>query len=346
MGTPRADCPTPRKMRFTTRSAAKKSASYRSRSVGFPLYTYKCGCGSWHMTRQRQETLETPEVHLHGVGHALGLPDDQFMNVVIGDVTNELAPDDGQFLRHADVLSRWRETLILVRQRAEREVASLRKLRDPSAEDDEWRTLLLEHIEVIGARQRECAELRTRVDVAASARPRTPSQAITPTYTTPERIELRDVQREHVSEQRLRRRTAGDRALEVFVNRYRREFNEIFNAEAERVGLNLRFSLDGHALSDEDIRRLRVLESPAQLNGERPPRLPDAHLAITGDESFDEVLALLIGTVYRHLRERENGAVAARAVRDIVLQAERYRGEHRNVRAIAYIAHDWVTLHV
>ena len=342
MTTPRADCPTPNKMRFATRSAAKSAASYRSRSVGFPLYTYKCACKSWHMTRQRQEITETAEAQLHGIGHALGMTDGQFMNVVIRDITNELDPAEGEILRHPDVLDRWRESLIMVRRRAESEVASIRKLRAPSAEDDEWRTLLLEHIEIIGSRQRECATVRAR-----DARPtHVLSSELTPTYITEERVREREYAREQPSKARLARRTAGDRTLEILVNRHREEFSEIFNTEAERAGVTLRYSHNGHAPTDEEIARLRDMDPPGVTPADRQPRLPDAHLAITGEETFDEVAALLIGTVYRHLRDVEGGVVAARAVRDIALQIERHRIEHRNIRSIAYVAHDWVSLHI
>src|SRR5262245_16318737 len=222
----KADCPTPRKMRFTTRSSAKRSAAYRSRSVGFPLYTYKCACGSFHMTRQRQEITETPDAQVHGLGHALGMRDDAFMNVVIADVGNALDPDEGVLLRHPDVVDRWRQTLINTRKKAEAELAEIRKLRSPTAEDDEWRSLLVEYIDVIGARQRECAEIRSR---QGNVRP---IPSVTAAAAKAAYVESRPTSRH---------RTAGDRAIETLVNRHRSEFSEIFNTEARRIGLELKF---------------------------------------------------------------------------------------------------------
>jgi len=334
---PPADCPTPRKMRFMTRSAAKRSAAYRSRSTGFPLYVYKCNCKSWHMTRQRQELTDAPETQIHGVPHALGMTDDAFQNAVINDVMCSIAPDDAQFLRHIDVIDRWYATLVKTRKQAEAELTELRKLRNPSAEDAEWRDMLKECVDLVDARQRECAELRRVRDVV-------PAKPTPPTYVSPERAQLRQLKQAAAqSEYRLTRRTAGDRAIGILVDRHRAEFNEIYTVEGARAGLDLKWFDEDEPV---DVAFVRDQDPPGVTPEYRDPRLPDAHLVITGEETFDEAANLLIGAVYRHLREHEDANVASRAVRDLVLQIERVQDIHRNIRSIAYIAHDWLTLHV
>jgi hypothetical protein len=315
-----ADCPTPRKIRYNTRNAAKNAAGVRSRSTGFPLYVYRCRCGSWHMTRQRQEITDVPLVQVHGLGHILGMDDETFINTVICDITGDLDPSDGQFLRHPDVASRWKAGLTTVRQRVERQLASLNKLRSLSAEDDEWRMLLTETVDAITARQRECAGLLL------------PAVSVTPAVAATTAA---------VSK-RLVRRSAGDRALELLVNRHLSEFTKLFHVEARRVGLPLDGPPKVDPFDQEELRRLRDLD----VNGayEATPRFPDAHLVLTGDESFDDVATLVIGVVYRYVRDSDDGPeAAARAVRDLTLLIERC--PQHLVAELIHIASDWVTVH-
>lgn len=315
-----ADCPTPRKMRYTTRSAAKNAAGVRSRSTGFPLYVYRCRCGSWHMTRQRQEITDVPLVQVHGLGHIIAMDDETFINAVIGDITGELDPSDAQFLRHLEVVTRWRAGLITVRQRVERQLASLNQLRSPSAEDDEWRLLLTETLEVITARQRECATIMLPT-VSANPAVVSTQAAIT---------------------KKIVRRTAGDRAMEMLVNRHLSEFTELFYVEARRAGLPLDGPPKTDPFSQEELQRLRELRPDG--SAEPVPRFPDAHLVLTGDEPFDDVATLVIGVVYRYVRENEGPDAATRAVRDLTLQVERC--PQHLVSELVRLAADWITVHV
>lgn len=309
-------CPTPRKVRYLTRGAARNAANVRSRSVGFPLYTYRCGCGSFHLTKRRQEEITNiPEVQVHGLGHILGMDENSFANVVIADVTGQLDPSDGEFLRHAQVIARWRDALVSLRKRVELQLSSLSKLRNPSPEDDEWRALLVEMVASVELRQGECGAL---------ARGGPAEQG----------------------EKKVVRRTAGDRAVSILVNRHLAEFTEIYYAEARRAGLDLAgvYLPDGE-LSADDLRKAREV-SPAHIDVDtHEPRFPDAHLILIGDESFDDAAALVIGVIYRHLREEvESPLTAGRALRDMALQVERCSG--RTLHELVQLARDWITVHV
>lgn len=305
-----ADCPTPRKMRYSTKHAARNVANVRGRSVGVPLYTYHCKCGSYHLTRQRQEITSVPEVQIHGLGHVLGMDDDAFLNVVISDVMGNLDSVESEFLRHVQVIIRWRTGLIRARQRVEAELSSVTKLRRPTAEDDEWRTLLIEMIDGLTVRQHECAELWKTA-------PRLPSA------------------------KKIARRTAGDRATEILVNRHLDEFTEIFHAEATRVGLDV----SGIQVKSEDAGALRELHPPGVDVDQHEPRFPGAHLVLTGDESFDDAAALAIGIVYQHVRDDVEGPVSAgRVLRDMAIQVDRC--SDRTLTGLIWIIHEWLNVHV
>lgn len=305
-----SDCPTPRKMRYPTKHMARNTANMRGRSVGVPLYTYHCKCGSYHLTRQRQEITSVPEVQVHGLGHVLGMDDDAFLNVVISDVMGNLDETERGFLRHVQVVHRWRAGLITVRQRVESELSAVNKLRKPSAEDDEWRALLLEMVDGLTARQHECTELWKTT-------PRLPSA------------------------KKIMRRTAGDRATEILVERHLDEFVEIFHAEAARVGLN---TTDTRVESDT-LRELRKLHPPNVDVEQHEPRFPNAHLVLTGEESFDDVASLALGIVYQHVRDDVEGPMAAgRVLRDMALQIERCTD--RTLTGLSWVIHEWLIIHM
>lgn len=309
------ECPTPRKLRYPTKHAARTVANTRGRSIGVGLYTYYCKCGSYHLTRQRQEVSEVPDVEVHGLGHILGMDDDAFINVVTAEVMGNLDDVEREFLRLPQVVPRWKDALVMLRRRVESQLTAIRKLKKPSAEDDEWRTMLVEMVSAIDERQQECGDLW-------KALPRLPST------------------------HKISRRTAGDRATETLVNRHLKEFIEIYRAEAERVGLTATpNSVLQDGISAELLRELRETHPQGVDPTVHVPRFPDVHLVLTGDESFDEAANLALGVIYQHLRnEVEGPAAAARVMRDLAVQVERLSDQ--SLTGLLWVVHDWITVHV
>lgn len=306
------DCPTPRKLRYRTEGDAKYAAKKRHNSVGIPLYVYKCPCGTWHLTKQRQNVSDIVECHILGIGHALGVDMETFLNVTMRDVHGLMDPDEAEILRHPEVRQRWANALLIMQQRTETELSRTRGI---NTTHNEWRAQLIEQLSLIGERRREVGGL----GVAPA------------TVKVPPRV----------SNRTELRRTAGDRTIETLVGRHRDEFNEIFATEAERIGLEWRPPVT-RDLTVPDIHELKDMT----VNGETPARLASVHLVLSGAETFDEIVARLIAAVYRSISEdgaEDADERAARAARDIAIQSE--RALHRNVAEATHLARDWVTVH-
>lgn len=57
MAKKRRECPKPGKKKFGVEDDAAAAALRLLRDRGEVQYIYECDCGSWHLTKQRQETV-------------------------------------------------------------------------------------------------------------------------------------------------------------------------------------------------------------------------------------------------------------------------------------------------
>lgn len=308
-------CPTPTKVRYATRRTVKQEADRRGQLAGIELYYYECICGFYHLTKSKSRDPIAAVPTVIGVPHALGLSEAEFIMLVKFDLAGKLTEDESAILRHPTVVSRWRMALGVIRTEAE---SNLRRIsaQAQTADTSGRREGCLRRITLIERRQLE----------AKTIRPEAPADG---------KSEV-----ERLSERKRSRRTAGDRAVEVLVNRHHVEFAEIFHHEAKLAGVQLKFDL-AETLTKYDLEALRELH-PA--DGVHKPRYPDVHVVLTGDEDFHDAVTLVVSAVYRHLRETDDDRSATHAIIDIVGALR--KTSVRNLADALYVMDEWVTVHL
>lgn len=311
----KAICPTPSKIRYTSRQEAKKESKKQSLTAGINLHSYECVCGFWHMSKHARTEYQDPVPTVVGVPHALGLNDDEFNAFVMFDLHGKLSEEESAILRHPTVVRRWSTTLTEIRAEVQDDLRQLGDGSSGSIMRTERRNAKVRFMEHVQRHQQEAKNL-----VA----------------------ELPPVVKEVVvSENKRLRRTAGERALESLVNRHRVEFTELFYREADAVGLTLTRTLD-QMIENIGLEGLRELDV-VKRHDPHTPRYPDVHIVLTGTEEFEEIVALTAGAIFRHLRDGDSDVRATYAVVDIVGML--HKMSVRNVTDAIYIARDWVTLH-
>ena len=309
----RSICPTPTKIRYATRRDAKKAAGEQSQKAGLDLRHYDCACGFYHLTKSQrtQQPGEPPEVI--GVPHVMALTDVEFAALVRFEAHGRLTEDESAIIRHPEIASRWLTALGWIRDETESDLRRINEMVKSPANAGR-RDAKVRFIMEIERRQQEAKQIIRGLNIEAPKVPNLKSQ---------------------------QRRTAGDRALEALANRHRFEFTELFRREADLIGLELPESLE-KMYERMGLQRLREMHPP-ELNGMHVPRYPDVHVVLTGAEDFYEIGALVIGAIFRTLRNGEDDLDATHAVMDIV--GCMIRSKMRNVADAHNILGDWVTLH-
>lgn len=312
--TGRSICPTPTKIRYTSRRDAKREAAEQSQKSGLDLRFYDCVCGFYHLTKsaKTQSAGEPPEII--GIPHVLALNDIEFATLIRFEVQGKLTAAECAIIRHPEIASRWLTALGWIRDEAEADLRRINEMMKSPANAGR-RDAKIRFLEQIERRQQEAKQLVRELNIE---RPKAPN--------------LRSQQR----------RTAGDRALEALANRHRHEFADIFRREADIIGLALPVELEEvhRRIEVEGLRELH----PAELGDQHVPRYPEIHIVLTGQEDFYEIAALVVGAVFRHLRNGDDDLVATYAVIDIV--GCLHRTTIRNAEDARHVLGDWVTLHV
>lgn len=310
-------CPTPTKVRYSSRREVRKAATEQGQRAGLKLSYYDCVCGFYHLTKLQREPNRGEPAEVIGVPHVMALNDIDFVTLVRFEMHGRLTEDECAIIRHPDIAARWATALGWLRDETE---ADLRRINEmtKSASTKGRRQAKIDLIALIERRQREARHLVKQANAAAASE------------TDAQKILLRKQQR----------RTAGERAIESLINRHKHEFAELFAAEAELVGLELPSQdLTHWRLSLEQLQQLH----PAELGSEHVPRYPNIHVVLTGNESFYEIAALGVGAVFRHLRDGDSDLAATYAVVDIVGALQRMTV--RNARDAYHVLSDWVTIH-
>jgi hypothetical protein len=304
-------CPTPLKIRFGSRRDAKKSITDQG-DIGVKLHTYECVCGFHHLTKSPGMSSVDSIMTVVAVPHALGLNDDEFREFVRFDVVGRLTADESAILRDAQIAPRWSKTLLEIRRDAERDLRHLSGLPSKGPGVLGRRAAKIKYLEDVGVLQAEANKLLYDHGIVRVTEPR--------------------------SETKIRRASAGERALQALVSRYRVEFTKIFMRECELLGFD-------DALTEEDALEKLTVKALRELrphDGTRPlPRYPDVHVVLTGAEDFYDIATAVVSGIYTHLRG-DDDRIATEAIFDIV--GALHRTTYPNVAEAVNIVREWVTL--
>jgi hypothetical protein len=107
-----AACPNPTKSRYATRAAADSAARRVALRVEAPLTPYECACTWWHLTKNQPEKPITPaDATAHDIEFLNAMPDIDFREIVVHDVSNQGDPSQRAALRHPRNQIRWKRQL-------------------------------------------------------------------------------------------------------------------------------------------------------------------------------------------------------------------------------------------
>lgn len=159
-------CTTPWKKAYTTKEDAEFQRTTDGLTYGTALYTYRCICGLWHLSRSDREHLpayEQPKPE--DVARIRSLDNDTFTQLVDGDVKHTIPIPDRLALRHPDNLTRWRWALKNLRSRVNRQLS---QTRDKTASSD-WLTRARLYRDNLDLRLAECQRLRAQAATTRAA---------------------------------------------------------------------------------------------------------------------------------------------------------------------------------
>lgn len=206
-------CPTPKKARFATMSAAEDAARRAGFELQKTLYPYdECPCGWVHLTSKKSSRL-TPDTTVFAGGKELNSV--QFAVLVRQEVIDRASAEDAAELRKPENLIRWSDALKDFQQDIAAQLAAKSGVKNEKTVA--WRARIM------------------RVQRSLSDRKVEVKRLLHAYYSTPDAL-LTQEEQEYAS-RKLRRRDAGERAVDRLKSAHPEEFIKYLAEEFAAEGL-------------------------------------------------------------------------------------------------------------
>jgi hypothetical protein len=159
-------CPTPHKKKHATEDDAEIQRTEDGFRYGTALYTYRCICGLFHLTRNDTGTLPAYETAPDdAVARLRTLTMRDFTDLVDADVKRTADLADRLALRHPDNLTRWRWALKDLRADVTRQLAT----NPDTPQTQAWRAKAEFYRNQVDLCLTECQQLRAQASVSRAA---------------------------------------------------------------------------------------------------------------------------------------------------------------------------------
>ena len=149
-------CTTPHKKAYTTHNEAEHQRTTDGLRYGTALYTYRCICGNWHLTRHNTEPPAYAHPAPEDVARLQHLDNTAFTDLVDADTKKTATLADRLALRHPNNLTRWRWALRNLRTTVTKQLAT-----NPTAPNAQaWRTKAELYRDALNLALAECQHIR------------------------------------------------------------------------------------------------------------------------------------------------------------------------------------------
>lgn len=229
-------CPNPTKSRYATREAAETAARRVALRIEAPLTPYECACTWWHLTKNTPEQpLDASAASLHDIEYLAGLPDIDFREIVVRDVSGEGDPGQRAALRHHRNQIRWKKQLgQLV---ADIEAQLRERGQDKSLAAHDWAKRAGAYRDALIVRHNECKRLRAADHAETTAR------------QEHRRRDAEAAAAAGASVKELRAR-AGEIAVQRLIAAHNPEFNDYLAEEYAALGISLPARIERYRRSE------------------------------------------------------------------------------------------------